>query len=687
MGAEKFLDNPYAQSCIVHAVAGIFNNIISGCVNLHNSSKQQKMATQQAALNHEMQQENQRAQFAHQEMMQSEGFKQQIANQLRAYKLSNSWPLDTAPEEIADSISMMKGNLPLYMVIAPADQNGFQKSLESMWTQISSFFVTEFRLNSDTPVMLGKYKKDWPTNAMHDYQTIWEGLKGIPTLYLAPYFTERDRVLGVVIATWGFGEPPTINTLEIDLRKLQIDAVRHETEKIQGLAEEGKIQISDFPVWQKNIEIFEREKRHFAQGFDWQELDQTFEIYKDLRVTGAVHTYVADQLLPLFKMMTTCMADIYFVLSFSSLPKFPRVIGTLKKMPDLLVRSVNDENSDFTSVSGTDLIQESSVSYALTIADNAEPLSAVKYIESFNANQPDIATFYEERLFSRCFPKGNSNGFTADELRFLNEIRDIPNIEKTSYFRDLLQSQNKSLQNGNTQQHQEGMDWQRFFAVNEASAIMNLWEKSIQDNPDAMYQLAVYLADASDKSLHFFKKAGGRGHLPSIVLLWQRYGECFSKSEKALVEAMKKITLKAKLSKNFYTKDRIPESKRNNALAAYANYFSADEVLALYDNTFLGGAEDGFVISFRGVATGDEYNQKPQTFLWSEIKKIQKNQNFVLITSHDGRAAKVFVSQEDVAEVQELFCDMFQCHEHYWNNYGAYKTKDDIYNTFPRNYC
>ena len=356
------------------------NFLLQSFFNLINSTVQSVNSCIQTDKNITLQRENLMFQFEHQREMQEMGYRQQIASQLRTYKLNNSWPLDTMPEQVADSISVMEGNLPLYLIIAPCGQSGFQKSLESMWTQIANFYVTEFRLNSETPVILGKYKKDLPANPMHDYQIIWDGLKNIPTLFISPYSTGRDRILGIIMATWGSGERPTVTSLEIDLRKLQIDATRKETEKIVELVNAGQLSLADISNWQENIDIFRKEYELFSKNLDWQYLDQTLEFYKGLKVTSSVYTYMAEQISPLIKLLSSCMVDIYFVLGYGTAPKFPQIVNSISNMPELLIRKANDDSSNFTSVNGKELVHEIFTFYSSVIAIELPPLEAIKYI-------------------------------------------------------------------------------------------------------------------------------------------------------------------------------------------------------------------------------------------------------------------------------------------------------------------
>ena len=131
--------------------------------------------------------------------------KNQIAAALRQYKLANAWPLDTAPEDIAQTILDSPGNIPVYLVIAPVSEDSeFQKALSDVWGDITNFFSATFRVNSDSPVIIGQYKEKADNNApAHDYMTIFNGLKSVPTLFLAPFSTMKDSILGITIATWG----------------------------------------------------------------------------------------------------------------------------------------------------------------------------------------------------------------------------------------------------------------------------------------------------------------------------------------------------------------------------------------------------------------------------------------------------------------------------------------------------
>ena len=89
------------------------------------------------------------------------------------------------------------------------------------------------------------------------------------------------------------------------------------------------------------------------------------------------------------------------------------------------------------------------------------------------------------------------------------------------------------------------------------------------------------------------------------------------------VNAYKKI-----LNNGFYWINEFPEKKLKNVLNTYANGFSKDSIIILYDDTILGSAKEGFIVHKFGLK-----NSKGIDILFSNIKKIEpsfKELNIIL---------------------------------------------------------
>lgn len=74
--------------------------------------------------------------------------------------------------------------------------------------------------------------------------------------------------------------------------------------------------------------------------------------------------------------------------------------------------------------------------------------------------------------------------------------------------------------------------------------------------------------------------------------------------------------------------NEFPEKKLKNVLNTYANGFSKDSIIILYDDTILGSAKEGFIVHKLGLK-----NSKGIYILFSNIKKIEpsfKELNIIL---------------------------------------------------------
>jgi hypothetical protein len=76
------------------------------------------------------------------------------------------------------------------------------------------------------------------------------------------------------------------------------------------------------------------------------------------------------------------------------------------------------------------------------------------------------------------------------------------------------------------------------------------------------------------------------------------------------------------IGKDIYVVPDIPEKKLNNALKSYGNGVDYPAVLALYDDTILGSASEGFLL------TGEKLiHNKYGTILYSNIDSVEYIEN------------------------------------------------------------
>lgn len=94
-----------------------------------------------------------------------------------------------------------------------------------------------------------------------------------------------------------------------------------------------------------------------------------------------------------------------------------------------------------------------------------------------------------------------------------------------------------------------------------------------------------------------------------------------------------KIVGKGEDCYDFYIGDDIPPKKLVNALREYATTLRLEDVLCLYDATFFGGGEDGFVITLDGLYWKN--NGIPRFRSWDDMKSI---------SIHNGTSDKIMIN-------------------------------------------
>lgn len=108
-------------------------------------------------------------------------------------------------------------------------------------------------------------------------------------------------------------------------------------------------------------------------------------------------------------------------------------------------------------------------------------------------------------------------------------------------------------------------------------------------------------------------------------------------------------------SDRFYIAPKIPQDKLVNSIKAYGYGCGANDVLALYDDTFWGGGDVGFMVTLGGVFwTG------PNSKAWNDIKRITKagEGNALKI---DGLSVSIAMASESLPHFVELFKELREC--------------------------
>ena len=85
-----------------------------------------------------------------------------------------------------------------------------------------------------------------------------------------------------------------------------------------------------------------------------------------------------------------------------------------------------------------------------------------------------------------------------------------------------------------------------------------------------------------------------------------------------------KIARRGEGCDGFYVGDRIPQSKLINALREYAVGLQPEDVFCLFDSTFFGSGDNGFVIAPGGVCW-KQFCCDSQACTWNEMKTISAN--------------------------------------------------------------
>ena len=363
---------------------GMLTNVWAQHKNANRTMSSQKENMQESARNQRenlefqaaQQRENILIQQRQQWRMQQEGYRQQIASQMRAYDLQNSWPLSTSPSAIANMIEGCKGNLPLFLVVAPEEQSGIQKDVYSVWTNIRNYFMETFRVNSDTPVIEGGYKAGCQVAPTQDYMKIYNGIKGLPTLYLAPYKTNRNSVLGITIAFWGRGDDmPIAKNVELDLRKLYVDTIREESAQYKKYCDNGDVEFDAKSPMARNQEIFNRENTKLS--FEYR--DQSLQLYKKLESTPATFTKMSDKLFPIIQLVSVGVVDSYFTLSFGTETKFPALAKRIREQVELPELSLCDAEGNSYVVNGNDFVNGLEEKYGGLVLLNLKSMDTIQY--------------------------------------------------------------------------------------------------------------------------------------------------------------------------------------------------------------------------------------------------------------------------------------------------------------------
>ena len=509
----------------------IISTLVSAGLNLFNGNKQRKLSEQATAQTVDAQRKNLEIQLEHQKKLQEKGYKEQIANQLRAYNLTNGWPLSTAPTDIAARIQASTV-MPLYCIIAPVAASGVQKSYAEAWTNLSNFLANGFftRFRNCPPIIQGSYKAGFSCRPNVDIPNIWEGLKSVPVLYMAPYSKDAEAILGVTIAMWGGVDtitPPVPRIFEFDLRKLMIDETRIVTYDVKADYDRG---IGVFEGGMaENYRIFESEKEMLQKGTNFYDLDRKHEHYKKVKTVPAVHDAMINKITPVLTTICSGLIDSHFVLTYGNDPLFPQMVKELcdekQEYPDLLIRDCSSIGKPRLQL-GQDFLKSLYTDYSRAIAYCMEPVAGVKNIKYIQEALPGCGDCFEKELANRWFPNDLApEKFSKEQIKVLDDIADVSGIKDTSYFSKLLDKR-KALPSPAVLQEDTFSQAKKLLAEHRYAEAIPLLEEASKENVEASYALgACYLKGygvqiSKDKAIKFFKKGVAGGSKQSCIRLY-----------------------------------------------------------------------------------------------------------------------------------------------------------------------
>lgn len=329
-------NNDFGDMILTQAIMGGFNVV----TNLFNSWKQR---SQQKKQQNEMSQnsiDQQYRQFKFQTQIQRDNFKQQLEMQIRQYELVNNWPLTSDPIMIANYLQN-SNVVPLYVIIAPIQANSdvaktISKNLSPVWDRVISFIQNEFPQHSKRPIIIGKYKNNFPVAPEADISIINSGLQSMPVLYIAPSAIDKENVLKFTVAAWGINSAqPVVNTFEFNFEKMFIDQIRIEAEEYQRRLDSGMLEKGVNPRIEKNIDIFQTEKKLLAKGNEFEYLNKTLNIYKGIAPSDDTYLQICNHLTPQLQTFVTISTDTYYTLGY----RYPSVFS------DVMSRINIDEES------------------------------------------------------------------------------------------------------------------------------------------------------------------------------------------------------------------------------------------------------------------------------------------------------------------------------------------------------
>lgn len=265
-------------------------------------------------------------------------YARRIQEQVGSYSLNNAWPLRMHPQAIVDGLLAGGDNvpeIPLNLIIAPYAR-GVQSQLSDMWGELARFMQRQFALNSPNAVVTleGAYKPGYGANPNTDVLTIYNGLKSVPTLFIAPYSAERDAKMGVTFAMWGMdfsgadNQRPIVQSVEWDVNGICRGILRDEVAEYRRLISEGKLKSGCDVRIDENAKIFDQEKEALSKGATESEISRFGGIYNKLRIGDDTFVTLGNYMLQRMKLYASVISDLYWTLDYNHAPRLPEIMKT-----------------------------------------------------------------------------------------------------------------------------------------------------------------------------------------------------------------------------------------------------------------------------------------------------------------------------------------------------------------------
>lgn len=157
----------------------------------------------------------------------------------------------------------------------------------------------------------------------------------------------------------------------------------------------------------------------------------------------------------------------------------------------------------------------------------------------------------------------------------------------------------------------------------------------------------------------------------------------FRKIEKKVISLLKEYgSTLVKNSSDIYFSPNIPQKKLTNAIKKYAQCLRPGEVLALYDDTLFGSAEDGFIIAKKGIWYKNSF-EKPRFFLYTQLYSADMDFNDKkLILYYDYNPSEAIAAYLDSIPATDSAADDWEIVKAYAEN--AKNMLDDTMSDFGK---